>query len=65
MIVKVGEQKVDSSEYPVIVEFTDEELKLIRNFDPDQNIIYSYPETSDEKTVEDWVTRRINEESSE
>lgn len=65
MIVKVGNQKVDSREYPVLVEFTDEELEMIRNFDPEQTAIYSYPAESNEVEIEDWVTKRINEEDEE
>lgn len=65
MIVKVGEQKVDSREHPIIVEFTEDELNQIRNFDPEQNILYSYPAEADETIVEEWVTRRINEDDEE
>lgn len=62
MIVKVGEQKVDSTEHPIIVEFTEDEIDQIRNFDPEQNILYSYPAEANEEVVEAWVNRRINEE---
>ena len=65
MIVKVGEQKVDSTEHPIIVEFTEDELNQIRNFDPEQNILYSYPADANEEVVEAWATRRINEDYEE
>jgi hypothetical protein len=65
MIVKVGNQKVDSRDYPVLVEFTDEELEMIRKFEPDQTAIYSYPAESNELEIEEWVTKRINEDEEE
>lgn len=65
MIVKVGEQKVNSADYPIIVEFDEDELKLLRTLDETHNILYSYPIDADLEKVEKWVERRINEEDDE
>lgn len=65
MIVKVGDQKVDSSEHPVIIEFEPHELEMFKSLDPTHNVMYSYPEGIDEKKLEEWVTRRINEDWGE
>ncbi len=63
MIVKVGKDAVvQSSEHPIIVMFDEDELEQIRNFDPGQNVLYSYPIDSNEEEVRAWVQERINQE---
>ncbi|MDX1700053.1 MAG: hypothetical protein R3250_05510 [Melioribacteraceae bacterium] len=63
MIVKVGKDSVvQSSDHPIIVMFDDDELEQIRNFDPGQNVLYSYPVNSDPEQVRLWVEERINQE---
>ena len=63
MIVKVGKDSVvQSSEHPIIVMFDADELEQIRNFDPGQNVLYSYPVNADPDQVKQWVDERINQE---
>jgi hypothetical protein len=65
MIVKVGEQKVDSTQHPIIVEFEEHELEVLRTLDDSHNVLYSYPVDSDMQKLEEWVERRINEDYEE
>lgn len=63
MIVKVGKDSfVNSAEHPIIVMFDADELEQIRNFDPGQNVLYSYPINANEEEVRKWVNERINQE---
>lgn len=65
MKVKVGEQTVDSRDYPILIEYTEEEIEIIHSFDKGNNAIYSYPADADPQKIEAWVTRRLNEEDTE
>lgn len=65
MIVKVGEQKVDSTEHPIIVEFANNEIEILKTLDENNCVLYSYPEGSNLEELEEWVNRRINEDWEE
>jgi hypothetical protein len=63
MIVKIGQQiTVDSSDQPIIVEFDENEIELLRSLAPTHNVLYSYPPNINNSEIEEWVQKRINEE---
>ena len=63
MIVKVGKDSfVRSDEHPIIVIFEKDEIDQIKNFEPEHQVLYSYPIESDPDKIEKWVEERLNQE---
>ena len=63
MIVRLGKDTIiDSTEHPIIVEFTREEVELAKTLDYETNAIYAYPYETDEEMVEKWANQRLQED---
>ena len=55
MIVKIGDNVVDSKDQPVMVILSDEDKRNIANMDPGANKYISYPDDLDPDEVQKWI----------